>query len=85
MENRIIINLRKGCPSRSVPQFQYNYGQIVKFIGATLPENYEVHFANSKSGESLRMLGAGDEVPVPSVLFESGMSIFVWVYAHYTG
>lgn len=83
MNETLTIELIHGITVKASPQFQYNYGQVLKFSGVTLPDEYEVQFANAKSGDSIRLFGSADGVVIPWELYETGAPIYVWVYAHY--
>jgi hypothetical protein len=65
-------------------QFQYNSGVYIKFVDIELPETYQVHFSNSRSETSLEMIGTADGVLVPYDVWESGKTIFAWIYLHPT-
>jgi hypothetical protein len=62
--------------------YRYDYGQQIRFKGVELPENYEVHFANSETGQSLTMIGNADGVDIPDELLTTGKDIFIWVFLH---
>lgn len=61
---------------------QYDYGQRIVFLGAPLPEAYEVHFANAETGTAVTMIGDGTGVDIPDALLLTGEDIWVWVYLH---
>lgn len=63
-------------------QYQYNYGQILKFMDIALPSVYEVHFSNDNYGESKTVIGNSDGVEIPDEFFTTGMQINVWVFLH---
>ena len=65
-------------------RFRYDYGQKLKIVGLTLPDVYEVHFANVGASEAQRMLNTGDTVDIPDALFETGADILAWIYLHDT-
>lgn len=62
--------------------YQYDYGQVLKFVDLTLPAAYEVHFSNYEHGESTTVLATSNEVTIPDMYFTSGKDIYVWVYLH---
>ena len=62
--------------------YQYDYGQILKFIGLDLPAAYEVHFSNEELGEAVTQIGNADGVTIPDSLFLSGSPIHAWLYLH---
>ena len=68
--------------ARTFPAYQYDYGQILRFDGIDLPAAYEVHFANTPTGEALTVLGDETGVSVPDELLQTGKNVFAWVYLH---
>lgn len=62
--------------------YQYDYGQVLKFVDLNLPSAYEVHFSNYEHGESTTVLATSNEVTIPDMYFTSGKDIYVWVYLH---
>lgn len=63
--------------------WQYDYGQVLKFDGVDLPEAYQVHFSNEPmTGETITQIGNSDGVSVPDQFFQSGETIYAWVYLH---
>lgn len=65
------------------PLYQYDYGQILKFYKLTLPEAYEVHFANKTNSKiSYISIGGSDGVLIPDeVLHEPGIA-YAWLFLH---
>lgn len=69
--------------SRTKPLYQYDYGQILKFTGADLPDAYEVHFSNKGTkGSAKVVIGTADGVKIPDEFLLSGDYIYVWVFLH---
>ena len=64
------------------PRYQYNYGQVLAFSGITLPDAYEVHFSNVLLGDSFTQIGDADGVAIPDQLFQTGASIYAWIFLH---
>lgn len=64
------------------PFFQYDYGQILRFIDLILPETFEVHFSNYERGTATVVNGANNEVDIPNELFQTGLPIYVWIFLH---
>ena len=63
--------------------WQYDYGQVLQFDGVELPEAYQVHFSNEPmTGETITQIGNADGVSVPDQFFQSGETIYAWVYLH---
>ena len=67
----------------TIPAVQWDYGQILKFDGITLPVAYEVHFSNDpESGNTITQIGDADGVTIPDQFFKTGSTIYCWVYLH---
>ncbi len=64
--------------------FQYNQGVYIKFVDIELPETYQVHFSNSRNQTSIEMIGSEDGVLIPYDVWESGKTIYAWIYLHPT-
>ena len=62
--------------------YQYDYGQILRFVDLKSPAAYEVHFSNYEHGEATTVLATSNEVAIPDAYFISGKDIYVWVYLH---
>lgn len=63
--------------------WQYDYGQILKITGLTLPAYVEVHFANEpRSGEAVTVLGTPEATPIPDSLLQTGKNVYAWLYLH---
>ena len=62
---------------------QWDYGQILKFVGLNLPSVYTVHFSNTGvGGEAKTMIGNADGVDIPDEYLTTGQSVYAWVYLH---
>lgn len=81
-ENVTVIALAKDRIARASGLYQYDYGQRFLFADVTLPEHYEVHFANSNDGESVTMIGDATGVDVPDEVLLSGKPVYFWVFLH---
>ena len=62
--------------------YQYDYGQVLKFVDLALPAAYEVHFSNYEHGKSTTVLATSNKVAIPDMYFTSGKDIYVWIYLH---
>lgn len=70
-----------GQTSKTCPQWQYDYNTILQFVGLDLPSTFEVDLANSKTGQSMTVLGDADGCcTIPAQYFIPGTSIFAWAY-----
>jgi hypothetical protein len=78
---RIVLN--KVATGRGNPLYQYDYGQMIQFIGVSLPGTYEVHFSNTDvAGAAKIQLGSANGVMIPDELLLSGDPIYIWVFLH---
>lgn len=81
--NIVTAELNSRFPSRTVPLYQYDYGQVLKFEGVELPDAYEVHFSNQDiQGTAKAQIGTADGVEIPDEYLLSGEPIYVWVFLH---
>ena len=77
---KVAFNGAKAITSR--PLYQYDYGQVLKFIDLNLPVTYEVHFANRPFGDAIIQIGNSGGVLIPDSCLESGLTVYAWVYLH---
>lgn len=77
---RIAFKHERRIESR--PLYQYDYGQVLKFIDLELPYSYEVHFSNYEKGSSITQLGNENGVAIPDSLLTSGLPVYAWLYLH---
>lgn len=82
MTNIVSAHLRQGMVSNAGPLYQYDYGQILRFHGVTIPETYEVHFSNSPTGNSITQIGNADGVSIPDMFLTSGEPVYAWLFLH---
>ena len=80
MEKVITVDISKSKFLRANPQWQYNHGQKLQFVGVELPPYYEVHFSNSIHGEAKKQLGDSSGVLIPFEYFQPGKFIYAWIY-----
>ena len=73
---------KRGKTSKTIPLYQYDYGQKLVFEGVELPEYYEVHFSNEMYGEAVTVLGDSTGVLIPDTLLATGEPIYVWLFLH---
>ena len=67
----------------TLPIWQYDYGQTLKFAGIELPQTYEVHFANSPSdGDTMTQIGDENGVTIPDTLLQTGKYVYAWIFLH---
>lgn len=68
---------------RTRPAFQYDYGQILKLEGFTLPKAFEVHFGTGNDG-SVTMIGHDNQVDVPDECLRNAATVTAWLFLHDT-
>lgn len=85
MDNILRVAFKGKTEITTPPLYQYDYGQVLKFIDLQLPSNYEVHFANRENGTSITMIGNSNGVQIPDGFLQTGLPIYVWIYLHTTG
>ena len=64
--------------------YQYDYGQVLRITDLTLPFAYEVHFADTKTGNSVTMIGNADGVEIPDACLLTSGNVYCWFYLHDT-
>lgn len=63
--------------------WQYNYGQILRFVGIELPATYTVHFSNRQiGGDAVKQVWGADGVRIPDEMLTSGQNVYAWVFLH---
>jgi len=65
MNNILRVAFKHERRIESRPLYQYDYGQVLKFIDLQLSLAYEVHFSNHEHGESTTVLATSNEVAIP--------------------
>lgn len=68
--------------TKTQPIFQYDYGTKVRFVGAELPDSYEVHFSNCNYGNAKTVLGDSTGVEIPYEYTKNYGRVFAWVFIH---
>ena len=64
------------------PLWQYDYGQVLVIRGLNLPDLYEVHFGQSKTGNAVTVIGTEDGVDIPDSYLETAGEFYAWIYLH---
>ena len=82
MDNVTKISFKGKTRIEGKPLYQYDYGQVLKFIDLNLPYSYEVHFSNYERGTSITQIGDENGVSIPDSLLTTGKDIFVWIFLH---
>ena len=68
--------------TETAPLYQYDYGQRLVVYGPSLPDSYEVHFSNEKTGVAKTQIGDSTGVRIPDEYLISGADIFAWIFVH---
>lgn len=79
MSNIITANLARGRKVVTQEVFQWDSGQLLKFIGIDLPPSYRVDFSNTIRGTSKSQLGDENGVTIPDEFFLPGQMIYAWI------
>ena len=63
--------------------YQWDYGQVLQFVGLDLPSAYTVHFSNQGVGGTAKtMVGNADGVDIPDEYLTTGLAVYAWVFLH---
>lgn len=80
-DNVVVATFNYGRHTKTRALWQWDYGIVLRFDDISLPQSYQVHFANSDSVETAGIaLGDADGVEIPRVYLMTGLPIYVWVY-----
>ena len=81
--NNVLTVFFRGQTAKTKNLWQYDYGQKMKLLGVSLPDAYEVHFANTaESGNAITMIGDANGVDIPDELLETGKDVYAWLFLH---
>ena len=82
-DNVIVATFENNNYVKTRTCYRYDYGMKLMFDGIDdLPDNYEVHFSNSRTVPAVTMIGGEDGVSIPDECFQSADRIFAWLYLH---
>ena len=73
----IEMPLQRGKVGKTIPLYQYDYGQKLIITGIELPDYYEVHFSNELHGEAVTSIGDDSGVDIPDAVLTSGSPIYL--------
>lgn len=73
---------RRTCRTPSITQ--RDYGRIYRFRDLNLPDTFEIHFANSQTGQSKRFIGENNEVEIPDEYLVNGQNVYAFIFLHET-
>jgi len=82
MSNITQVSFGAARTRQTLPLHQYDYGQVLQFVGLDLPTAYEVHFANGETGDAVTSIGNVGGVSIPNELLTSGEDIHAWLFLH---
>lgn len=83
MSNIITAVFGGSRTAKTRPLHQWDYGQIIRFIGITLPDVYTVHFANNgDTGTAKTQIGNASGVIIPDEYLTTGQDIHAWIFLH---
>ena len=82
MSNVLKVKFGKETKIVTKPLYQYDYGQVLKFLDLDLPYSFEVHFSNYEHGTSITQVGINKEVTIPDICLQKDKDVYVWVYLH---
>ena len=82
--NIIVADMKQKNKCYTKTVYQYNYGMVLQIINYDLPETYEVHFSNTKTGVAKSQLGSVAGVRIPGEYFIPGQYIYAWIFTHPT-
>lgn len=80
MSNFVVAKYSKTKRSVTRALTQYDRGQMLVLEGFDLPEEYEVHFANSVSEKATAVIGNVNGVKIPDKYLKTGENIIAWLY-----
>ena len=69
-----------GRFAKTAPVFQWDTNDKLQFFGISLPTSYQVHFANSFSGDAVTVLGDESGVAIPPQFLQPGEECYAWVW-----
>lgn len=79
-DNVIKAVFANGRSVKTAPLWRYDHGIKLQPIGLELPENYEIHFSNSKTGEAKTMLADASGAVIPAEYLIPGTEVYAWIY-----
>ena len=79
-DNVIKAVFASGRRVKTAPLWRYDHGIRLQPIGLELPENYEIHFSNSKTGEAKTQLADATGAVIPAEYLIPGTEVYAWIY-----
>jgi len=84
MSENHIVKVQYNPTHKTVTRstFQYDYGQVLQFIGfEELPGAFEVHF-DTGDGKSVTMIGTDEVVMIPDECLQRNGILTAWLFLH---
>lgn len=78
--NIITAAINSFGKSTTCPLYQWDYGQILMITGITLPDAYEVNFA--QGSETCTVIGTAEGVEIPDEYLQNASDIIAYLYLH---
>lgn len=79
-DNVIKAVFASGRRVKTPPLWRYDHGIRLQIVGLELPENYEMHFSNSKTGEAKTVLADSSGAVIPAEYLIPGSEVYAWAY-----
>lgn len=79
-DNVIKAVFASGRRVKTAPLWRYDHGIRLLPIGLELPEHYEMHFSNSKTGEAKTVLADSAGAVIPAEYLIPGTEVYAWIY-----
>ena len=82
--NEVSAVFEDGCTRiRTLPIYQYDYGQLLVIEGLNLPTAFQAQFSNDPTGsESIERIGTNSRVWIPNDLLRTGAPVFAFIFLH---
>lgn len=79
-DNVIKAVFASGRRVKTAPLWRYDHGIRLQPIGLKLPDTYEMHFSNSKTGEATTVLADASGAVIPAEYLIPGTEVYAWIY-----
>lgn len=79
-DNVIKAVFASGRRVKTAPLWRYDHGIKLQPIGLELPDNYEMHFSNSETGEAKTVLADASGAVIPAEYLIPGTEVYAWIY-----
>lgn len=79
-DNVIKAVFASGRRVKTAPLWRYDHGIKLQPVGLELPDNYEMHFSNSETGEAKTVLADASGAVIPAEYLIPGTEVYAWIY-----